>query len=107
MFLTRDIYFVNRVKNHTNQWARLRHGCQSKLSIAISKKENKNIFVTKLLKSKQVAMRKAFLEKHDLTLTQLLDIARANEAAERQANVMEAKFIGYKDECLCCYKQYM
>ena len=39
---------------------------------------------------KSVAMRKAFLEKRDLTLTQLLDIARAKEAAERQANVMEA-----------------
>ena len=34
-------------------------------------------------------MRKAFLEKRDLTLTQLMDIARAKEAAERQANLME------------------
>jgi len=39
---------------------------------------------------KSVATRKAFLEKHDLSLTQLLDIARAKEAAEQQTNVMEA-----------------
>jgi len=58
---------------------------------------------------KSAAMRKEFLEKHDLTLTKLLDIARAKEAAERQANLMEdnpASSSGrHKDGCLCYYKE--
>jgi hypothetical protein len=40
-------------------------------------------------KCKSLLLRKSFLEKREITLTQLQDLARAKETAERQAKSME------------------